>query len=162
MHKRFGWTILVLGVAVALGAGPAFTGDKDKGKEKDKVKTLTVDAKGLEVKGEVKDSDPKVTAREGDMSREMPAKEFSIKLEAGKIYTLSLDTNEKGFDPFLIIQDKDGKQLVFDDDGGGDLNSLIPEFAPKATADFKVFAASFQGNSGPFVLRIRVKDAKDK
>lgn len=141
MRKQFGW---VACLTLALGANPVLAGDK----------VLTVDDKGVEVNTDVKDSDPKVNIDLGiGKDIPLPAKQFQVKMDAGKSYTISLTTSSKEFDPFLVVQDKDGKQLATDDDSGGGLNSLL-KFSPKASGTFKVFAASLGGNSGPVTLKI--------
>src|SRR5260370_28044109 len=56
-------------------------------------------------------------------------------------------------DAFLVVQDAGGKQLVFDDDSGGNLNAKL-DFTPPADGTYKVFAASLKG-TGKFVLTVR-------
>lgn len=137
MERRLSWLACL---TLAVGVSPTFAGDK----------VITVGDKAVEVSTEVKDTDPEVSIK-GVLS--LPAKEFRVKMEAGKTYTIALNTTAAGFDPFLVVQDKAGELLALDDDGGGMLNSLL-KFAPRVTGEYKVFAASLAKNSGPVVMRI--------
>ncbi|MFO0966341.1 MAG: PPC domain-containing protein [Gemmataceae bacterium] len=115
-------------------------------------KVVTV-GKGTEITGEVKGDEPKVIVKVGDETLSLPSKTFQVKLEAGKSYRIAMNAAAgTDLDCFLVLQDKDGKQLAFDDDGGGGLNSLI-EFTPKAAGVYKVFAAALDG-AGGFTLKI--------
>ncbi len=80
----------------------------------------------------------------------MPAKCYEVRLEGSKKYRLTMDSKE--LDSFLLLQDKTGKELAFNDDGGGDLNSLL-DFSPERDDTYIVFAASFKG-TGSFQLKI--------
>ena len=98
----------------------------------------------------------------------MPAKRFEVRLQGGKQYRLTMDS--KDLDSFLVLQDKTGKELAFDDDSGGGLNSLLV-YIPSSDDTYTVFAAALQNqkatkNTGSFVLRImetaNADDAKEK
>ncbi len=79
-----------------------------------------------------------------------PAKRYEVRLAAGKTYRLTMDS--KDFDSYLILQDKEGKELAFDDDGGGALNSMLV-FSPERDDIYTVFAAAFE-KTGTFQLRV--------
>ena len=53
----------------------------------------------------------------------LPAKRYEVRLQGGKTYRLTMDSQE--LDSFLVLQDKTGKELAFDDDSGGNRNSLL-------------------------------------
>ena len=53
----------------------------------------------------------------------MPAKRFEVPLQSGKNYQLTMDSKE--LDSFLVLQDKTGKELAYDDDSGGELNAWL-------------------------------------
>jgi serine/threonine protein kinase/formylglycine-generating enzyme required for sulfatase activity len=88
----------------------------------------------------------------------LPAKLFLVQLKAGKTYTLAMRSKE--LDAFLVLQDKGGKQLDFDDDSGGGPRGLDARLRFTATQDdtYKVYAASAQG-TGRFSLVIEEVDA---
>ncbi len=101
----------------------------------------------FESKGAIADDDPKVKPSQGVA---MPAKRFEVRLQGGKSYRLTMDSKE--LDSFLVLQNKAGKELAFNDDGGGDLNSLLV-YTPERDDTYIVFAASFKG-TGSFQLRV--------
>jgi LSD1 subclass zinc finger protein len=80
----------------------------------------------------------------------LPAKKFVVGLHGDRQYRLSMNSDD--FDCFLVLQDKTGKQLAFDDDGGGGLNSLLT-FTPSADGDYFVFAAALE-KTGAFALTV--------
>src|SRR5262249_34717781 len=115
--------------------------------EIDKIVKRAVNDKVIfETKGTIADDDAEVKSSQGSM----PAKLYKVRLEAGKKYRLTMDSKE--LDSFLLLQDKSGNELAFDDDGGGDLNSLLP-YSPDLDDTYIVFAASLKG-TGSFQLRI--------
>ena len=137
---------LTLVLASALSPLPAKAGEK--------VHTVP-----LAVEGSLPDGDNKVKVEPPDpkfKSIELPAKLYEVKLPAGKSYTITMTSSE--FDSFLVVQDGAGKQLAFDDDGGGDLNSKI-QFAPAKDGTFKVYAAALNGQ-GKYSLKIAAQDIK--
>src|SRR5260370_10911488 len=90
----------------------------------------------------------------------MRARLHDVQLVAGKRYTITLDAVETGkgtnpfnaFDPFLVVQDSEGKTLAFDDDSGGKLNAKLTLTVPKDGA-YRVYAAALRG-TGAFILNI--------
>jgi formylglycine-generating enzyme required for sulfatase activity len=90
-----------------------------------------------------------------------PAKVFEIRLQAGKTYKITM--NSKDLDSFLVLQDRTGKELAFDDDSGGESNALL--FYTAARDDgYKIYTTSFKG-TGAFLLTILETvddDAKEK
>ena len=136
-------------VAVALAAlwtalaNPVLAGDK----------VHAVGPDGLTIKGEVKDSSPKVKVTvPGGGEVDILAEPHSVKLEEGKNYVVTL--NSDSIDSFLIVQDDGGKQIAFDDDSGGQLNSRLNLTVSK-TGTYKVHAGSLGDRPGAFVLAIQ-------
>jgi len=96
----------------------------------------------LEKKEAIADDDAKVKA--------MLSKRYEVRLQGGEKYRLTMDSKE--LDSFLVLQDKSGKELAFDDDGGGFPNALLL-YTPATDDTYMVFAASFKG-TGSFQLRV--------
>jgi serine/threonine protein kinase/formylglycine-generating enzyme required for sulfatase activity len=115
--------------------------------EIDKQAAVAKDKLLFENRGTIAEDDEKFNASQGDA---MPYKRFEVRLEAGKKYRLTMDSQV--LDSYLVLQDKTGKELGFDDDGGGNLNSLLV-YTPPNDDTYIVFAASFKG-TGSFVLKI--------
>jgi serine/threonine protein kinase/formylglycine-generating enzyme required for sulfatase activity len=121
--------------------------------ELDKQAVAVKDKTIFESKGTIVEEDAKVKTQSGPL----PAKRFEVGLQNGKKYRITMDSGE--INSFLVLQDKAGKELAFDDDGGGGQNSRLLYTAP--TDDFyTVFAASFKG-TGSFVLKIMETMAGD-
>lgn len=110
--------------------------------------------KELTIKDEIRVTDPRVKVLDVfGKDQQMPARVYAMKLQEGFRYQVTLKREKADFDPFLVIQDSKGKQLAFDDDGAGMLNSRLV-FAPKDTGVYKVFAASLEGQPGAFTLTV--------
>jgi serine/threonine protein kinase/formylglycine-generating enzyme required for sulfatase activity len=141
--------------------GAIFTKFKEHGEqgllllnaEIDKKPPVVKDKVVFETRGRIAEGEAQVKTQAGSL----PAKRFEIKLQAGKTYRLTMDSKE--LDSFLVLQDKTGKELAFDDDSGGNQNALLDYTAPRDDT-YTVFAASLKG-TGSFVLAIREKTAPD-
>jgi hypothetical protein len=114
-------------------------------------KVPDVGKEGLTLEGKVDKNDPKVKLIVGDKSDQLPAKLFLVKLSAGKKYRISMDSND--IDSVLVVQEKTGNQLAWDDDSGGGLNSLLTLDVLKDGA-YKIYAASLKGD-GAFTLKVK-------
>ena len=75
-----------------------------------------------------------------------------VKMEAGKTYVISLNSN--AFDSYLRLEDPSGKTIAEDDDGGGFPNALIIHRCTQ-TGLHRVIATSFDGNTGPYQLIVQ-------
>ena len=113
--------------------------------------------------GQITDQDSRVKFQLEAKSREMRARPYDVPLAAGKRYTITLDAAEpaKGFDPkrldpFLVVQDAEGKTLAHDDDSGGNRNARLTLVAPR-DGTYRVYAAASRG-TGAFNTR----PSKDK
>ena len=103
--------------------------------------------------GTIAADDPTIKTSDGQT---MPAKMFEVALQAGTAYKIGMTSKE--IDSFVVVKDSAGKELGFDDDSGGDQNSLL-EFTPPRSESYKVYAAALQaqkgrGDTGAFVLTI--------
>jgi hypothetical protein len=137
---------LALAVAAACLAGPARAQD---GKVRD------VGEKGIKIQGTVEGTDNRVeVARDGKRLR-LAAKVYPVRLKGGAKYRIDMVSND--LDAFLILQDSAGKQLAFDDDGGGNLNAKLV-FTPPADGTYKVCAASLR-LVGAFTLTVAPEGA---
>jgi serine/threonine protein kinase/formylglycine-generating enzyme required for sulfatase activity len=121
--------------------------------EIDKKPPVVKDKVVFETKGRIAEGEAQVKTPAGSL----PARRFEIKLQAGRTYRLTMDS--KDLDSFLVLQDRTGRELAFDDDSGGNLNSLLDYTAPSDDT-YMVVAASLKG-TGSFVLAIREKTAGD-
>jgi thiol-disulfide isomerase/thioredoxin len=135
--------LLALGLlawAVFLTAPRAVGGEK-KGEVTD------VPTKSLKVDGELTADDPKV----GDKH----VKTHKFKMAAGKTYRIDMITKSgPQLDPYLRLEDPDGKVVAEDDDGGGFPNARIIH---KAAADgtYKIIATTFApGMTGKYLLTV--------
>ena len=63
------------------------------------------------------------------------------------------DITDADFDTFLVIKDKAGKQLAFDDDGGEGLNSRL-QFQINKADTYKIYVAALS-DTGDFKLTIK-------
>lgn len=112
-------------------------------------KVHTVGA-GLKIEAQIAGNDPKDRVR-----RQSNAKVYEVKMKAGKTYTIDMESGDEDLDPYLRLEDKAGKQLASDDDGGNNLNARIVHRA-EADGTYRIIATTFDGgDTGPFVLRVR-------
>lgn len=129
----------VLVAVAALHAKPAPPTTKDEPKENAGFKPINID-------GELTQNDG------ADAKLNNPAKTYTFKLKKDKAYII--DMVSKDFDSFLRVLDKNGKELAEDDDSGGDLNARLI-FSPTADDDYKIVAATLDGQLGKFNLKVR-------
>lgn len=122
-------------VAIATFANTAGGG----GKEKPKFKDIKID--GVLAKND--DKDPR---------RNTPCKIHVVTLQGGQSYTI--DLIGRGFDAYLRLEDKAGKELAEDDDSGGDLNAQIV-FNCKKDDDYRIICTSQGIGSGKYTLTVR-------
>jgi tetratricopeptide (TPR) repeat protein len=115
-----------------------------------------VGPEGLKFTGELSDEDKRVDVNVNFQRARLPAKMYLVQLKAGSKYRLEMVSET--LDSFLIVQDKEGKQLAFDDDSGG-VNKLDArlDFTPPQTGTYKIFAASNARKTKPgkYTLTVR-------
>jgi len=106
---------------------------------------------GASVKAKLDANEPR-----DSFQRKSPHKLYLMKMKAGMIYTINLDSDD--FDPFLRLESPSGDPLQFDDDGGGGLNSRIL-YSPQADGEFRIVATSLGGGTGAFNLSVQTAKA---
>ncbi len=95
----------------------------------------------------------------------VPYKTFKVELKAGKNYVIDLVNptyNRKEglplkavLDPYLIVEDKNGQKLIWDDDSGGYPNARIL-FRPPSDGEYRIICTlSFPNVSGDILLKVR-------
>lgn len=87
-------------------------------------------------------------------------KPYKVKLEAGRFYVIDMVEKGKGIDPYLYLEDPDGKVVAADDDGGGFPNARIVFKAPRS-GEYRVIATALGNAMGPYLLTVR-KQLKEK
>jgi hypothetical protein len=93
--------------------------------------------KDYQAKGKFTKDDPK------DQQRGGPSQVHTVKMKAGKAYTIDMMSSE--FDSYLRLLDPKGKQLAEDDDGGDGLNARII-FNCTMDGDYKIVCTTFGAN----------------
>ncbi len=74
--------------------------------------------------------------------------DYSFTAAAGDVVTIRLNRVDAGLDPLVELLDSRGVRLAFNDDNGGDRNSLIPSFRLPAAGSYTIRALSFNNQSG--------------
>jgi tetratricopeptide (TPR) repeat protein len=107
----------------------------------------------------------KLQVHHGELTRKDPfdrkcaqarCKSYPIRMEAGKSYQLDLLSAD--FDAFLRVDSAAGRELAFDDDGGGDLNARLL-FAPPECGEYRVIVTTYIANqTGRYVLAVQEKN----
>ena len=80
------------------------------------------------------------------------AKVYRVELKSGQAYIFDLVAT--GFDAYLAVQDRGGKTLAQDDDGGEGLNSRL-RFVPTADGTYLIVATGLGNPLGEFTLTLR-------
>jgi len=148
MKLRLMMAMLAVTAASMMLASATGAGEK-KTVEKKKV------AKGdLSINDELKDTDNKDKRRTQSF-----CKTYKFKMGEGKTY--QIDMKSKDFDSYLRLEDSDGKEVAFDDDGGGFPDARMVYKAPKG-GDYTICATTFGGNStGKFTLTVKDLQGKE-
>jgi thiol-disulfide isomerase/thioredoxin len=150
MHRIPFWSVpLLLAAALAFAPRAYGGGDKKVTKADDKP---AAGGKDVRIEGELKADDPldKVLAKSH-------AKVHPFKMMGGKVYKIEM-TNDSKIDPFLRLEDAQGKELAMDDDGAGFPNARIIFKAP-ADGEYRIIATTFPPGktgdaTGKYVLTI--------
>lgn len=80
--------------------------------------------------------------------------EYTFEGEAGEVVTVAVNGEAEGFDPRVWLLDPDGEEEAFDDDSGGDGNSLIAEHELKRTGTYVVRVGSYDNQGGRFEISL--------
>ncbi|MCI0682968.1 MAG: hypothetical protein L0Y71_12770 [Gemmataceae bacterium] len=101
------------------------------------------------VQGNLGPNDPK------DRSRLLSAcKVYTIAMVAGKTYQIDMLRTPGGLDPYLRLEDAEGKNLTENDDGGDNLNARI-QFMCTQAGEYRIVATTFGGGRfGNFTLQV--------
>jgi formylglycine-generating enzyme required for sulfatase activity len=94
----------------------------------------------------------------------LSGKVFEVSLQANKTYCVAVSSSDTYPSLFLVLQDKNGKELRFDNSSAGESASLLVHTALRDDT-YKVHAASNKGRTGSFFLTITEvpdEDARDK
>ena len=141
--KRAMLLVGILGFGMLVSQNLQAGGEK-KDKDKDKVHEV---GKGLTIKGK--------------LSADVKDVVYKVKLEEGTTYVIHMHSDDQAaLDPYLYLNDKEGKQLAEDDDSGGGDNGLDAQidFECKTTGTYQVVASSYQRQgTGEYVLKITPK-----
>jgi thiol-disulfide isomerase/thioredoxin len=122
------WAVALLALLPATALA-AQAGDKDKGTDKGKE-----DAKEFKVSGKLTETDPK------DKESGTPFNAHPYKMKKGTAYAIDMVSTD--VDSYLRLMDPSGKQVAFDDDGGGYPNARIVYKAPN-DGDYKIICTCF-------------------
>jgi WD40 repeat protein len=120
-----------------------------KGEEQPANRAIDRPAEGsFKKQDQLTETDPKDTVR-----RNMHAKKHTVHFKAGKTY--QIDMVSGAIDPYLRLEDANGRQLAEDDDGGGFPNARII-FDCQQGGVYRIICTSFNPNeTGPFTLTVR-------
>lgn len=112
---------------------------------------LTLNNGQASVQGNLTPSDPK------DRFRPAVCKVYLIAMVVGKTYQIELTKANNGpLDPYLRLEDSEGKNLAENDDGGGNLNSRLVFTCPQA-GEYRIVATALVGRTGNFTLQVSEK-----
>ena len=79
---------------------------------------------------------------------------YTFEGRQGQQVRITLDRPGRSqLDPYLELQDPDGRTLAEDDDSGGELNSLIQLALPR-TGTYTIVARGLEDSAGPYVLNV--------
>jgi hypothetical protein len=84
-----------------------------------------------------------------------PHKSFKLQMQVGITYEIMLNEVDQ-IDPYLFLEDSEGKVVAFDDDGGGGLNAKIV-FTPAKNGEYKIICTTFSGGSGELELIVNAE-----
>jgi WD40 repeat protein/energy-coupling factor transporter ATP-binding protein EcfA2 len=126
--------------------------------------TKSLDGPVLEVNGKLTVLSLEDRGREGSYGDT-----FDVQLEKSTHYEFRLNSkytdhrlNRAGFDAYLRLTDFKGTQLAFDDDSGGNRNALI-SYIPSQSGKVRIVATTFApGETGHYVLTVRVVPQPEK
>jgi hypothetical protein len=89
------------------------------------------------------------------------AKVYTVQLKAKQIYVIDLVSpgGMEWFDPYLRIEDEEGKPLAEDNDSGGRMNARLV-VRPARDREYRLVVTSFQPQAtGVFFLSVRPRDS---
>jgi hypothetical protein len=115
--------------------------------------SITLAAGKARLEAELTVADPRDRVMAGSA-----CKVYTLKMKAGRTYQIDMmqKPGAPGLDPFLRLEDSQGKQLADDDDGGGGLNGLDARIVFACTQDgtYRVVATTLEPQTGGFALSV--------
>lgn len=116
---------------------------------------------GLKLEDKLADGDARhnynVTLQGMALNLNLRMKTYQVRLGAGK-HVMEVKAGDEEFDPLLVVFDKSGEMLAYDDDSGGALDSLL-EFDAGRGGVFTIHVAGMRDTLGPYTLKITSKKA---
>ncbi len=100
----------------------------------------------------------------GQLTPQVRFQNHNVSLLQGKTYTIGMVTTNPGaLDPFLRLYNATGKELAYDDDGGGSPNARII-FSVPATGVYRILARSHSSvaGTGEYTLEVTEGIKKDE
>jgi hypothetical protein len=121
------------------------------------LKNIPLEEKAL-VKEEAKltAEDPIYKSKDAVFQRDTHFKAYPVTMKAKQFYIIDMVRSTDNFDPYLFLEDSEGKVVSSNDDGGGNLNSRII-FQPRRDGDYRVIATTLSRATGPFSLTVRTQ-----
>lgn len=107
--------------------------------------------------GNLTQNDPRDRLR-----KDMFAKVHVVALKGGQTVIIDLESGNGSagpgfFDTWLRVEDANGNELAYNDDGGQGLNSRL-EFTPKQDGDYRLVVTSYRaGATGAYILTVKTK-----
>lgn len=90
---------------------------------------------------------------EGELTSAALTANYSFRGEAGDAVVIRMESSD--FDSYLTLRDTAGSELAYNDDGAGNLNSLIGPFMLPETGEYLIEARSLDGTStGRYTLSL--------
>jgi hypothetical protein len=101
----------------------------------------------------------------GEITEEQQEIRYTFNGEANDTITISMRATEESLDSYLRLLNAAGDELIFDDDSGGSLNSLIGPYMIPETGTYTIVATRCcgggpGGSTGPFELVIQRAEVK--
>jgi hypothetical protein len=111
-----------------------------------------VGKEGLTLQDTVAPTDAQLVAmKKGKEVRQLPAREFRVRLSAGKKYLIAMTS--KDFDSYLSVRAPSGHAVAWDDDSGDEDDDALVELEVFKEGVYNVQAASYRG-AGRFTLKV--------
>jgi stress response protein SCP2 len=89
----------------------------------------------------------------GELSTSEPTLDYVFTGQEGDVIIISQTSTD--FDSYVYLLDSSGSEIAYNDDGGGNSNSLIGPFTLPASGSYTVRAASYGGDgTGSFTLNV--------
>ncbi len=111
----------------------------------------------LETDGKFKGDDPTDSKQQ-----DCHVRVLTLKMAPGSVYTIDMTSaNMKKLDPYLRLEDSQGKQLAEDDDGGGNLNARIV-FRPTREDEYRIIVTTCNpGEVGRYKVTVKQHDLRE-